>query len=418
LATFRFIHCSDLHIDSPFKGFSAIHPEWAERLREAPLQSFLNIVELAIQERVDAVIIAGDVFDGEDKSLHAQFKFRNGLQRLSDNGIPSFIAHGNHDPLNSWSRTLKWPEGVTVFPGDSVQSVPVVKGGQTVAHIYGTSFPERDMFDNLTQRFERQQDSGFAVAVLHANVGGHPDHDPYAPCAVDDLVARGMDYWALGHIHLREVLRKSHPAIVYCGNSQGRHFKESGSKGCCLVTLNEGAIPDIQFLATDTIRFVESAVDVSACASLDAVVETIVRQCKTLLIQAEGRSLVVRQTLIGRTDIHALLRKGGTLESLRDEVFRSFTGRESGLWLEFRLQTRGAYDIDALKQGKDFVADLIALYDSKTAPGTFPECREPLKDLFRSWEGGYLLSELTDDELREILFQARNLTLDMLINRD
>jgi len=387
-------------------------------LREAPLQSFLNIVELAIRERVDAVIIAGDVFDGEDKSLHAQFKFRNGLQRLSDQGIPSFIAHGNHDPLNSWSRTLKWPEGVTVFPGDCVQSVPVVKGGQTVAHVYGTSFPERDMFDNLTQRFERQQDSGFAVAVLHANVGGHPDHDPYAPCAVDDLVARGMDYWALGHIHLREVLRKSHPAIVYCGNSQGRHFKESGSKGCCLVTLNEGAVPNIQFLATDTIRFVESAVDVSACASLDAVVETIVRQCKTLLIQAEGRSLVVRQTLIGRTDIHALLRKGGTLESLRDEVFRSFSDRESGLWLEFRLQTRGAYDIDALKQGKDFIADLIALYDSKTAPGTFPECREPLKDLFRSWEGGYLLSELTDDELREILFQARNLTLDMLINRD
>jgi DNA repair exonuclease SbcCD nuclease subunit len=407
-----------LHIDSPFKGFSAIHPEWAERLREAPLQSFLNIVDLAILERVDAVIIAGDVFDGEDKSLHAQFKFRNGLQRLSDQGIPSFIAHGNHDPLNSWSRTLKWPEGVTVFPGDCVQSVPVVKGGQTVAHVYGTSFPERDMFDNLTQRFERQQDSGFAVAVLHANVGGHPDHDPYAPCAVDDLVARGMDYWALGHIHLREVLRKSHPAIVYCGNSQGRHFKESGSKGCCLVTLNEGAVPNIQFLATDTIRFVESAVDVSACASLDAVVETIVRQCKTLLIQAEGRSLVVRQTLIGRTDIHALLRKGGTLESLRDEVFRSFSDRESGLWLEFRLQTRGAYDIDALKQGKDFIADLIALYDSKTAPGTFPECREPLKDLFRSWEGGYLLSELTDDELREILFQARNLTLDMLINRD
>jgi DNA repair exonuclease SbcCD nuclease subunit len=407
-----------LHIDSPFKGFSAIHPEWAERLREAPLQSFLNIVDLAILERVDAVIIAGDVFDGEDKSLHAQFKFRNGLQRLSDQGIPSFIAHGNHDPLNSWSRTLKWPEGVTVFPGDCVQSVPVVKVGQTVAHVYGTSFPERDMFDNLTQRFERQQDSGFAVAVLHANVGGHPDHDPYAPCAVDDLVARGMDYWALGHIHLREVLRKSHPAIVYCGNSQGRHFKESGSKGCCLVTLNEGAVPNIQFLATDTIRFVESAVDVSACASLDAVVETIVRQCKTLLIQAEGRSLVVRQTLIGRTDIHALLRKGGTLESLRDEVFRSFSDRESGLWLEFRLQTRGAYDIDALKQGKDFIADLIALYDSKTAPGTFPECREPLKDLFRSWEGGYLLSELTDDELREILFQARNLTLDMLINRD
>jgi hypothetical protein len=122
--------------------------------------------------------------------------------------------------------------------------------------------------------------------------------------------------------------------------------------------------------------------------------------------------------LIGRTDVHALLRKGGTLESVRDEVSQSFSDRGSGLWLEFRLQTRGAYDIDALKQGKDFIADLIALYDGKTAPGTLLECREPLKDLFRSWEGGYLLSELTDDELREILFQARNLTLDMLVNRD
>jgi hypothetical protein len=148
------------------------------------------------------------------------------------------------------------------------------------------------------------------------------------------------------------------------------------------------------------------------------VVEEIVRQCQTLLDQAEGRSLVVRQTLTGRTDVHALLRKGGTLESLRDEVLQSFSDRRSGLWLEFRLQTRGAYDIDALKQGKDFIADLIALYDSKAAPETLPECRDALQALFRSWEGGYLLSELTDDELREILFQARNLTLDLLVNRD
>ena len=418
MSTFRFIHCSDLHIDSPFKGFSAIHPEWAERLREAPLQSFLNIVDLAVREKVDAVIIAGDVFDGEDKSLHAQFKFRRGLQTLSDQGIPAFIAHGNHDPLNSWSTTLKWPEGMTVFPGSGVQSVPVVKAGQTLAHIYGTSFPERDVFDNLALQFKRQQDSGFAVAVLHANVGGHPDHDPYAPCAVDDLVAREMDYWALGHIHLREVVRKAHPAIVYCGNSQGRHFKESGPRGCCLVTLNEGSIPDIQFFATDTIRFIESATDLSSCNSLDAVVEELVRQCQTLMDQAEDRSLVVRQTLTGRAEVHAQLRKGGTLESLRDEVFQSFSDRRSGLWLEFRLQTRGAYDVDALKQGKDFIADLIALYDSQMSPENLEECREPLKALFRSWEGGYLLSELTDDELREILLQARNLTLDMLANRD
>ncbi len=418
MSTFRFIHCSDLHIDSPFKGFSAIHPEWAERLRDAPLQSFLNIVDLAVREQVDAVVIAGDVFDGEDKSLQAQFKFRRGLQTLSEHRIPAFIAHGNHDPLNTWSTTLEWPEGVTVFPGSGVHAFPVVKEGQTLAHIYGISFPERDVFDNLALQFERQQDSGHAVAVLHANVGAHPDHDPYAPCAVDDLVSQGMDYWALGHIHTREVIREVHPAIVYCGNSQGRHFKESGPRGCCLVTLNKDAPPDIRFHATDAIRFVENTADLSACATLDAVVAEMIRQCQTLLDQAEGRNLVVRQTLTGRTEVHALLRKGGTLESLRDEVLQSFSDRRSGLWLEFRLQTRGAYDIDALKQGKDFIADLIALYDNKTEPESLPECREALKALFRSWEGGYLLSELTDDELREILSQARNLTLDMLVNRD
>ena len=418
MSTFRFIHCSDLHIDSPFRGFSAIHPEWAERLRNAPLQSFLNIVDLAVREQVDAVIIAGDVFDGEDKSLQAQFKFRRGLQTLSEHHIPSFIAHGNHDPLNTWSTTLKWPEGVTVFPGSGVHSFSVMKEGQALAHIYGISFPERDVFDNLALLFERKQDSGFAVAVLHANVGSHPDHDPYAPCAVDDLVNRGMDYWALGHIHARTVVRENHPAIVYCGNSQGRHFRETGPRGCCLVTLQEDAPSDVRFVATDAIRFMESAVDLSSSTTMDAVVEEIVRHCQFLLDHAEDRSLVVRLTLEGRTDVHALLRKGGTLENLRDEVLQNFSDRRSGLWLEFRLQTRGVYDIDALKQGKDFVADLIALYDSKADPESLAECREALKPLFRSWEGGYLLSETTDDELREILFQARNLTLDLLVNRD
>jgi len=418
LTAFRFIHCSDLHIDSPFKGFSAIRPDWADRLREAPLRSFLKIVDLAISEQVDAVLISGDVFDGEDKSLQAQFKFRRGLQTLSEHGIPTFIAHGNHDPLNTWSTTLDWPEKVNVFPGSRVSSIPVKKDGRTLAHIYGTSFHQRDVFDNLALQFNRQQEAGFAVAVLHANVGGHPDHDPYAPCAMDDLVTRGMDYWALGHIHAREVMRRSNPAIVYCGNSQGRFFKESGPKGCYLVTLKEGADPDIQFMATDTIRFMEVTLDLSSCVTPDDVVAEMIGQCQMLMEQAEGRSLVVRQTLTGRTEVHPLLHKGGTLNSLRDEVLQNFPNRRAGLWLEFRLHTRGTYDIDTLTQGQDFIADLIALYGRQAEPESLPQCREALKPLFQSWEGGHLLPEFSDEELREILLQARNLTLDELVSGD
>lgn len=418
MKTFRFIHCSDLHIDSPFKGFSSIHKEWAARLREAPLKSFLNIVDLAVQEKVEAVLIAGDVFDGADKSLQAQFKFRAGLQTLSDHGIASFIAHGNHDPLNTWSTTLEWPAGVTVFPGSRVQSVPVVKDGQPLAHIYGTSFAKRDVFDNLALQYTRNQEQGFAVGILHANVGGRPDHDPYAPCSTDDLAGRGMDYWALGHIHAREVLRPANPAIVYCGNSQGRHFKEPGARGCQLVTLHENAPPEIRFVATDTIRFVEETLDLSSCATLDAVIQEMASHCQSLAGRAEGRHLVVRLTLTGRTPVHALLCQGGTLENLREEVLRSFLNPDFALWLEFRLNTSGVYDIETLRQGQDFIADLISLYDLRTVPVALPDCREALKGLFQSWEGGYLLEELSHDELREILFQARNLTLDLLVDRD
>ena len=416
--TFRFVHCSDLHIDSPFKGFSSIHKEWAARLREAPLKSFLNIVDLAVLEKVDAVLIAGDVFDGADKSLQAQLKFRGGLQVLSDHGIASFIAHGNHDPINTWITTLEWPKGVTVFPGSRVMSVPVVKDGRTLAHVYGMSYPERDVFDNLALQYSRNQDEGFAVGVLHANVGGHPDHDPYAPCSVDDLTGRGMDYWALGHIHAREVVRPANPAIVYCGNSQGRHFKEPGARGCHLVTLHEGAPPDIRFVATDTIRFMEDELDLSACATLDMVIQEMAQRCQTLGGQADGRHLVIRQTLTGRTPVHSLLQQGGTLESLRDEVIRSFLNPEIALWLEFRLKTSGVYDIETLRQGQDFIADLISLYGLRTVPVALPDCREALKALFQNWEGGYLLEEFTHEELREILFQARDRTLDIMVGRD
>ncbi|MGY8766732.1 MAG: metallophosphoesterase family protein, partial [Nitrospinaceae bacterium] len=113
--SFRFIHCSDLHIDSPFKGLSSVEPKLAETLRKSTYKAFQNIVELALQEEVDAVMIAGDIYDGSDKSLEAQLKFRSGLQKLSDSGIDTFIVNGNHDPLDGWSASLNWPERVHLY---------------------------------------------------------------------------------------------------------------------------------------------------------------------------------------------------------------------------------------------------------------------------------------------------------------
>ena len=98
MGTVKFVHCADLHLDTPFRGLSDVAPDVGRALNEATFQSWTNIVDLAIREGVDFVVIAGDVYDSSDRSLRAQFRFRDGLKRLSDHGIPSFVAFGNHDP--------------------------------------------------------------------------------------------------------------------------------------------------------------------------------------------------------------------------------------------------------------------------------------------------------------------------------
>ena len=183
MTAFRFIHCSDLHIDSPFKGLASQVPALNERLRESTFQSFHKIVKLAVEERVDAVLIAGDIFDGDDRSLQAQLKFRRGLLELSEKNIPSFIVHGNHDPSNSWSRKLDWPEGTTIFSDKEVESFPIARHGNTLAWIYGISFPRKEVHENLAIKFKKNKKKGFAIGLLHANVGKQAGHDNYSPCS-------------------------------------------------------------------------------------------------------------------------------------------------------------------------------------------------------------------------------------------
>ncbi|NIQ03648.1 MAG: hypothetical protein GWM98_27620, partial [Nitrospinaceae bacterium] len=253
MTSFRFLHCSDLHIDSPFRGISSDQPKLAEKLRRSTLRAYQNIIQLALRERVDAVVIAGDIYDSEDKSLQAQLKFRQGLQELAEAGIPAFVAHGNHDPLNGWSATLDLPETVRIFPGGEVTRLPVKRGGKPVAHVYGISYAQKEVTDNLARKFQRDPGDEFAIGVLHANVGNNPDHLNYAPCSLADLVEAGMDYWALGHIHAHKVLRENQPAIVFSGNPQARFHREAGEKGCCLVTLHSHSPPEVQFVPVDEV---------------------------------------------------------------------------------------------------------------------------------------------------------------------
>ncbi len=418
MSSFRFIHCSDLHIDSPFKGLASEKPELAKRLRSSTSQAFQNIVDLAIKEKVDAMVIAGDIYDGADKSLQAQIKFLGGLQKLSDAGIPSFLAHGNHDPLDSRFATLKWPDGVTVFSGEEVQCHSVQRDGKILARVHGISYPTREVKENLALQFQPHSGEGFGIGVLHTNVGNNPDHDDYAPCSIEDLVSRKMDYWALGHIHSHKVLRPSDPAIVYSGNTQARHRNETGAKGCCLVTLQPNVSPEIRFIEIDSVRFICGTVDLGSSKSLDDVMETVQSRCEEISAGTGGRDVLIHLTLTGRAEAHEELLHADNAGELAEKIQSDFENRTPAIWTALKFETQGTYDVDALRQGNDFIADLITLYDEvENRPGA-DDFRETLKPVFETWSGKKYLDTFSDNERQELLLQARNLTLDQLLKKD
>jgi len=412
---FKFIHCSDLHIDSPFKGFSSVEHSLVEILRQSTYQAFQNIVELALKEEVEAVLIAGDIYDGAEKSLEAQLKFRRGLQQLSDAEIDTFIVHGNHDPLDSWSASLGWPERVHVFSGTQVECIPVEKNGVVKAYIHGISYPQRDVRENLAQKFSRGNGEGFAVGLLHSNVGHQPGHDNYAPCSMDDLIAGEMDYWALGHIHRFHVLRESNPAVVYSGNSQARHMRESGEKGCCLVTLNENTVPLIQFIPIDTVRYIQGEVDLSGTIALEEVIHAVRSRCEYFADQIKQRDVFLALSLNGRTQVHSELKRGNAIKELQEEIRTYFQGRTPSIWLNLKLDTAGIYDIESLREGKDFVGDLINLFEVEEKEESFADLKEVLKPVFETWQGKKYLHNLSGEEMKDLLVQAKSLCLDKLL---
>lgn len=418
MRSIRFIHCADLHIDSPFKGITEIHPHLKELLYQSTFDSYKQIIEIAIREKVDCVLIAGDIFDGADKSLQAQLKFRNGLQRLADESIPSFIVHGNHDPLDSWSATLKWSDMVKVFSGDKVECVSLKRKEKIIAYIYGISYKTRDIKENLSLKYKRKDTKIPAIGLLHANVGINTGHESYAPATKDDLISQNMDYWALGHVHNFQIVNESNPVIVYPGNSQARNPRERGNKGCCLVNMHSNGDCDIDFIPTDVVRYELDELDISECTTIDEIVTEIVEKSKEISSRLDGRHAILRLSLVGNTDLHSELTRGGNIGDITEHVRENFKGVEPFIWLEkLKLNTKGKFDLVALKSGNNLVADIISLYEElkEDESELWNIIDEKLDPLFKAWSGSNYLRKITREELAKIAEESRNLTIEKII---
>src|SRR3954471_6541707 len=169
---FRFVHAADLHLDTPFASLAHVSPEIAGRLRDAALEAYDALVDLAIAREAAFVVLAGDTYDCADRGVRAQLRFLRGVERLGQAGIRVFAVHGNHDPQDGWSAIRRAPGNLVVFGSQAVESHAVLRDGETLAQVYGISYGTRDVTDNLARGFHRIDRPGLHVGVLHCNVGG------------------------------------------------------------------------------------------------------------------------------------------------------------------------------------------------------------------------------------------------------
>ena len=338
----------------------------SKALREATFAAYENIIDLCIAESVDALLVAGDIYDGADRSLRAQQKFVAGLNRLHAAGIRSFICHGNHDPLSGWEAGLTLPSSCHRF-GPKVTSAPFDPGNPARGMVYGYSYPGQVVKDNIAREFKRDQPSGVAIGLLHCNLDGDTNHDPYAPCTTDDLIASEMDYWALGHVHTRRIARAQAPAIVYPGNPQGRHPYETGPRGVYLVTIDDAARVTPEFRAVDVVRWAQLSIPIDGLAGLEELMTAIETAVARALDDADGRDIVYRLALTGRGELHDDLQRGANLADILAQCNES-VGAPFAWCARIDDNTSAAFDrTEALRAG-DFLSEVLKLVDAASVP--------------------------------------------------
>ncbi|MFF2157892.1 exonuclease SbcCD subunit D [Paenibacillus chitinolyticus] len=320
----KFLHAADLHLDSPFKGMNSVPERIRDVIRESTFGALSRLVRLAVREKVDFAVFSGDIYDAGDRSLRAQLRFRSALAELDRAGIPALVIHGNHDPLDGRGADLEWPAGAYVYPADKVETVRIVKEDRgLIAEVHGISYASAAVTENLALRFRGRDASVFQVALLHTNVDGHPGYDNYAPCSKSDLMGRGIDYWALGHIHTREIVMDEKPAAVYPGNIQGRSIRECGPRGCYIVAVDENGSPALDFHALDGVRWQQESLSIAGIGTEQELQENLQDLLSRLREKAEGRPTVARIFLEGRGPLHLKLQAGSTLSDLLRELRES-----------------------------------------------------------------------------------------------
>ena len=354
MTSFRFLHAADIHIDSPLIGLASVEGRVAERIRTAPRAAFEALVERAIEDEVDFLVIAGDLYDGTWRDYKTGLFFAEQMGRLNQARIPVYVLHGNHDAESQITKPLSLPDNVGVFGTRKAQTFRIEELNVV---LHGQSFPEKAVLDNLVPDYPTPVDGAFNIGVLHTALGGMGDHANYAPCSLPELVAKGYDYWALGHVHQGQMLNER-PHVVFPGNLQGRHVREAGPKGACLVTVEAGEVVEVAALTFDVVRWAVLDVDVAAAGSTVDIVDLMRQALAQGVAGADGRLLSARIVLQGPTELHSQVVTD--VENLTAEARAAALGLgDEVAWVErVVVRTTPVADAAALAAREDTFGDL------------------------------------------------------------
>jgi predicted phosphodiesterase len=324
----KFIHAADIHLDSPLHGLSAYPDAPVAQLRDASREALRQLTDLAIEESVAFLVISGDLYDGDWKDHNTGIFFSQQMGRLRKAEIRAFVIWGNHDAESEMSKKLTLPDNVTVFSARKPESH--ILSDLKVA-LHGQSFKDKAVLDNLAMTYPEPVAGHYNIGVLHTALEGYAAHASYAPCSRAELHAKGYDYWALGHVHEFQQWSEQ-STIVFPGNLQGRHIRETGRRGAVMVTVDNGQT-QIERLFIDVLRWELVTVDATDCGSIAELSMKIGQSLEDLLSLDGHVPRAVRVTVIGKTPAHGAF--FGRAQQLRAEVLNQIgvIGNEK-LWLE------------------------------------------------------------------------------------
>lgn len=317
IALYRFLHAADIHLDSPLRSLALRNPDLADLIGNATRRAFVRIIDICLEERVDALLLAGDLYDGDQTSMKTARFLAEQIRQLHEAGIRVFVIRGNHDAMSRITKELIFPDSVKLFGGRAEAVAIDREVGQFPVAIHGLSFAQAHAPESLVEKYKPIVEGAVNIGLMHTSLAGAAGHDRYAPCSLADLQATGFHYWALGHVHKRSIVQGT-CAVVMPGMPQGRDINEAGAKSVTLVTIGDDRSIRIEERVTSIAQFERVSIDATGLNDWRDLIAALTCALERMRESVVSEHLVARLCVTGVTSLAWRIRRD--LDLLKTEA--------------------------------------------------------------------------------------------------